>query len=131
MKNLRHNLSSFFSLFTSLSTLLCCALPTLLIILGFGAVVASTISAFPFLIALSRNKHWMFLIAFIALGINFYLLYRRKKKVCTIPTDKVETPCEAASQWNKVIFWISVVMLLIGLFVAYLALPLLKSLNLL
>lgn len=131
MKNLRHNLSSFFSLFTSLSTLLCCALPTLLIILGLGAVVASTISSFPFLIALSKNKHWMFLAAFIALGINFYLLYGRKKRVCPIPTNKVETPCEAASRWNKVIFWISVVMLLIGLFVAYLALPLVKSLDLL
>lgn len=126
MKNLKHNISSILSLFTSLSTLLCCALPTLLIILGLGAVVTSSISAFPFLITLSKNKHWMFLIAFIFIGINFYLLYGRKKKVCPVPTANVETPCETASRWNKIIFWISFVLLLIGLFVAYLALPILK-----
>jgi len=35
---------SYFSLFTSLSTLLCCALPSLLVLFGLGASVASTFS---------------------------------------------------------------------------------------
>jgi multisubunit Na+/H+ antiporter MnhB subunit len=65
----------------------------------------------------------MFIIAFIAVGSNFYLLYGRKKKTCPVSTDKIDTPCEAASGWNKIIFWISVIILLIGLFVAYIALP--------
>lgn len=32
---------TYFSLFTSLSTLLCCALPSLLVLVGLGATVAS------------------------------------------------------------------------------------------
>lgn len=129
MRNLKHNVSNILSLFTSFSTLICCALPTLLIILGLGTVVASTISTFPFLITLSKNKHWMFLVAFVFIGINFYLLYGRKKKVCPVPTDKPETPCETASRWNKMILWLSVVMLLIGFFIVYLALPIFRFLE--
>lgn len=130
MRNLKHNISNILSLFTSFSTLICCALPTLLIILGLGAVVASSILTFPFLITLSKNKHWMFLVAFIFIGINFYFLYGRKKKVCPVPTSNIETSCETASRWNKIIFWISVALLLIGFFVAYLALPILRFFNL-
>jgi hypothetical protein len=36
----RSALLSYFSLFTSLSTLLCCALPSLLVLFGLGASVA-------------------------------------------------------------------------------------------
>ena len=39
----RAGLLNYFSLFTSLSTLLCCALPSLLVLLGLGASVASTL----------------------------------------------------------------------------------------
>ena len=47
---------SYFSLFSSLSTLLCCALPSLLVLFGLGASVASTLSFLPWLVALSRHK---------------------------------------------------------------------------
>jgi mercuric ion transport protein len=40
-------LLSYFSLFTSLSTLLCCALPSLLVLVGLGATVASVLSPIP------------------------------------------------------------------------------------
>jgi mercuric ion transport protein len=51
---------SYFSLFTSLSTLLCCALPSLLVLLGLGATVASALSVLPWLVMLSRHKSWTF-----------------------------------------------------------------------
>jgi hypothetical protein len=38
---------SYCSLFTSLSTLLCCALPSLLVLFGMGGSVASTLSFLP------------------------------------------------------------------------------------
>ena len=41
------------SLFTSLGTLLCCALPSLFVAIGAGAVLAGLISNMPFLIVLS------------------------------------------------------------------------------
>jgi mercuric ion transport protein len=49
-------LLGYFSLFTSLGTLLCCALPSLLVLIGLGATVASVVSAAPWLIAFSRHK---------------------------------------------------------------------------
>jgi mercuric ion transport protein len=68
--NKRSAVLSYFSLFTSLSTLLCCALPSLLVLFGLGASVASLLSFFPWLVTLSKNKQWTFSIsgALIALS---------------------------------------------------------------
>ena len=69
------------SLFTSLSTLICCALPTLLVAIGMGASMVSLISLFPWLIILNtRSKS--FFIAGLLLLISFYLFWRRK---CAVP----------------------------------------------
>jgi hypothetical protein len=51
---------SYVSLFTSFGTLLCCALPSLLVLLGLGATVASFLTAVPWLVTLSRHKTWVF-----------------------------------------------------------------------
>ena len=128
MKTQKNDLVSVLSLFTSVSTLLCCALPALLVVLGLGAVVAGFISDFPFLITLSQNKEWVFAFAFLIMGINFYMLYFRKKEElsCEYIPRKKETACETASRWSKVILWISFVLLLIGFFVSYLLLPIMR-----
>lgn len=54
---------AFLSLFGSLSTLLCCAIPILLVTLGMGASLAGVISVFPQITVLSENKNIVFLIA--------------------------------------------------------------------
>jgi hypothetical protein len=43
----RATLLNYFSLFSSFSTLLCCALPSVLVLLGMGAAVASLLSVAP------------------------------------------------------------------------------------
>ena len=43
-------LVSYLSLFTSFGTLLCCALPSLLVLFGLGATVASFLSSLPWLV---------------------------------------------------------------------------------
>ena len=48
--------ANFFSLFASSSTLICCALPSLFVVLGAGASFASLLTIFPFLIVLSKYK---------------------------------------------------------------------------
>lgn len=121
MRKLKDNLLSFLALFTSFSTLLCCALPALLVSLGLGAALASAVSAFPFLISLTRHKHWLFLIAFIAIVFNSYLIYSKKNAAnCPVNTDTPQTPCETASNFNKIILWISIVLFSTGLSFAYL-----------
>ncbi len=122
------DLFSILSLFTSFSTLICCALPALLVTLGMGAVLAGLVTSLPFLVTLSVYKEWTFGIAALLIGLNFFLVYRNRNEdeVCEIPEEGVETACDTASNWSKRILWISAIMLLVGLFMTYLALPLMK-----
>src|ERR1044072_9161894 len=53
----------YLSLFSSLGTQFCCALPSLLVLFGLGATVASALSAAPWLVTLSHHKNWTFAIA--------------------------------------------------------------------
>jgi len=120
---------SILSLFTSFSTLICCALPALLVTLGLGAVLAGIFSSFPFIVTLSNYKELTFVIAGSLIGLNFFLIYRKRKEEnedCEIPGEGKETYCDTASRWSKGILWISAIMLLVGLFMAYLALPIVK-----
>lgn len=48
-------LLSYLALFTSLGTLLCCALPSLLVLLGMGATAASFLAALPWLVTLATE----------------------------------------------------------------------------
>src|SRR6202051_2351003 len=83
----RSAILSYFSLFTSLSTLLCCALPSLLVLFGLGASVASMLSFFPWLVALSRHKQWTFAISGALIVLSFlntyYIAPRLRAQECS------------------------------------------------
>ncbi|WP_424963912.1 hypothetical protein [Ekhidna sp.] len=131
LKSLKQDFVSIASLFTSVSTLLCCALPSLLVAVGMGAVVAGMVSDFPALIWLSKYKEWTFLTAGILIGFNFWLFYgRQRDQVCEIDEYGNETPCDTAARWSKIILWISFGLYLLGLFSAYLLLPIQQFLGL-
>src|SRR6266436_5528053 len=68
-------LLSYLSLFTSFGTLLCCALPSLLVLLGLGATVASFLSLVPWLVTLSHHKSWVFAISGLLIAGNFVYTY--------------------------------------------------------
>lgn len=124
---LKDDFVSIASLFTSVSTLLCCALPSLLVAVGMGAVVAGMVSDFPALIALSKYKEWTFLGAGILIGFNFWLFYGRKRdQACEIDEHGNETACDTAARWSKVILWVSFGLYILGVFSAYLLFPLQK-----
>src|SRR5271154_2988298 len=72
---LRGGALSYLSLFTSLGTLLCCALPSLLVLLGLGATVASVLSEAPWLVTMSHHKHWVFIMAGILISSNFVYVH--------------------------------------------------------
>ncbi|WP_159518586.1 hypothetical protein [Sunxiuqinia indica] len=127
---LKSDFVSIASLFTSFSTLLCCALPALLVTLGMGAVVAGLVSDLPWLVTLSKYKEWTFIIAGTLIGFNFWLFYGRKRnQVCEVNEYGNETACDTTARWSKVILWISVGIYFAGLFMTYLALPLQKMLG--
>src|SRR5438270_3588194 len=72
---LQSGILSYLSLFTSLGTMMCCALPSLLVLFGLGATVASVLAEAPWLVALSRHKHWVFIVAGVLISANFVYVY--------------------------------------------------------
>jgi Na+/melibiose symporter-like transporter len=112
---------TWLTLFTTLGTLICCALPIMLVTLGLGAAVASLTSSFPLLITLSRHKGWVFALSAILLLISGWLLYRSGR---SCPTDpQLGALCDRTQRWNRRVFWISVAIWGSGFTAAYLALP--------
>lgn len=106
-------------LFASTSTLLCCALPILFVILGMGSVLASLASSFPILITLSMHKAWVFTVSGLILLIGGWLLYRQGR-YC--PADPVlARQCEISHKWNVRLFWTSAFIWIVGFFFAFLA----------
>ena len=115
---------SVVTLFTSSGTLLCCVLPAVVATIAGGAAVSSMLSAFPFLIPLSMNKEWIFLIAAILISINGYMVFKPNQEVvCDV--DKGEDGCEVTGRFNKRMFYISVTVLAVGAFFAYALVPIL------
>ena len=76
---------NFLSLFASSSTLICCALPSLFVLLGAGAAFASLITVFPFLVVLSQYKIYISLFALVIIAFAGFVNYRTYHMPC--PAD--------------------------------------------
>ena len=117
---IRNIILPLISLFTSLGTLVCCALPALLVSLGAGAVLAGLVSNFSILLLLSKYKMYVFSIASFLILISGYILWRTRNTPC--PIDPI-----AARMCNKLriisiyIYIFSVIILLVGVFFAFVA----------
>lgn len=123
---------SYFSLFSSLGTLLCCALPSLLVLAGLGATVASTLSALPWLVTLSRHKSWTFGVSGVLIAASFVnLYYIAPRLLMRGEACAPESPegCEVASRFSKVALWASAAFYVVGFFVAFLLGPILTWLD--
>ena len=115
-------LLTYASLFSSLGTLLCCALPSLLVLFGLGATVASFLSAAPWLVTLSHHKNWMFATSAALIVANFMYVYLfapklRARALACSPDDP--RACEMASQMSRAILWISAAIYVLGFLSAY------------
>ena len=113
---------TWLALFTTMGTLVCCALPITLVALGMGATMASLVSNAPFLVTLSQHKIWVFAISGALLALSGWLLYRAGR---ACPTDpELAALCDRTQKWNRRIYWSSVGLWGVGFFAAFLALPL-------
>lgn len=124
----RPRLFGFLSLFTSCGTLLCCALPSLLVLFGLGATVASFLSAAPSLVTLSRHKVWVFSGAGVLIATNFVYVYALAPRLRpTLASCAAEDPsaCAAADRFSRAVLWASAIIYAIGVFTAYILGPLL------
>ena len=127
----RAALLNYFSLFSSFSTLICCALPSVLVLLGLGTTVASLLSAAPWLVSLSRHKVWTFSIAGALITASFVVTYAiaprlRPGEVCAAHDP---TTCGEVSKLSRAILWGSALIWSGGFFVAYLLGPILERMD--
>jgi hypothetical protein len=106
------------SLFTSSGTLVCCALPALLVALGAGAALSSLVSAVPALVVLSEYKEAVFIFAGVMLAISGWLQWKSRFAPC--PVDpKLRDACLKTRTTSAWIYGISVVIFLVGGFFAF------------
>ena len=106
------------SLFTSLGTLFCCALPALFVVLGAGAALAGLLSNAPYLIMLSKYKVLLFLISGSLMIISGYLIWRGRNAPC--PADPIKArACKRLRIASLAIYFFSVTIYAIGFFFAF------------
>ena len=117
--------SSVASLFASSSTLICCALPALLVALGAGAALSSLVSVFPQLVWLSEHKVGLFVFAGAMLALSGLLQWNARSAPC--PVDPALR--NACLRTRKTSFWVylfSVALYAVGGWFAFIA-PLLME----
>jgi hypothetical protein len=113
------------TLFGSFSTLLCCALPALLVSLGAGAVMIGLVSTVPQLVWVSEHKVALFIFAGIMLTLSGISRYLSRNAPC--PADPAAAKaCTRLRRISFGIFLLSMTAYAIGFFFAFIAPHLLK-----
>lgn len=115
---MKDSISSIFSLLTSASTLFCCALPAIFVMLGAGASFASLISIFPFLITLSVYKIELTVFAFLMVGLAGFFNYQVSFSPCPIDPEKGRR-CMRLRMQSRLIYYISCIILIFATIFTY------------
>lgn len=116
----RQTILPFLSLFTSVGTLLCCALPALLVTLGMGATLAGFIGAVPWITAVSDYKPYIFSIAALLLALATVMQWRARHAPCP-PDPQKARACKILRRISWGILILSVLLYAVGFFFAFLA----------
>jgi hypothetical protein len=116
--NARAILLEILTVLSSFTTLLCCALPALLVSLGAGAVLASLVTAVPQLVWISEHKTPLFAFAGVMLLLSGIYSYRQRNAPC--PTDPSQAKsCLRLRRISARIFYFSSILYVIGFFFAF------------
>lgn len=117
---LRQTLMPTLSLFTSVGTLICCALPALLVTLGMGAALAGFVGAVPWITGISEYKEWVFAGAGIMLALSAFMQWRARYAPCPADSAKAQA-CMRLRKISIGVLVFSILIYLIGFFFAFLA----------
>ena len=111
--------ANFFSLFASSSTLICCALPSLFVVLGAGASFASLLTVFPFLIVLSQYKLAISFTAFTTIALAGFAHYKTAHLPC--PADpELGRACLQSRRRARLVYYVSVIIFAFATIFTYL-----------
>ena len=116
-------ISAYASLLASLTTLFCCALPALLVLLGFGLTSVLTVfTAIPGWESFGVYEMWYVAVCAGLLASGFYLSYFRQLKgdpACQVPTGAGRSACSTTTRWNRRILWVSLFLFSLALVVNF------------
>ena len=116
----KHTLLPTLSLFTSVGTLVCCALPALFVTLGMGAALAGFVSSAPWLVAISEYKVTVFIIAGLILALASMLQYRGRNAPCPADPTKAAA-CKRLRKFSVFVLIASILVYVTGFFFAFIA----------
>jgi hypothetical protein len=120
MTNLRNTAIQTLTLFGSLGTVVCCALPALLVSVGAGAVMASLVTTIPQLVWISEHKIPLFIFAGVMLLISGMTAHLNRRLPC--PTDPAQArSCRRVRRWSAGVFGCSAALYAIGFYFAFIA----------
>lgn len=111
---------STLTLFSCFGTLLCCALPALLVALGAGSVMAGLVAAVPQLTVVSKHKPAVFIFAGVMLSLSAFMQWRNRYAACPIDPVKARI-CMRLKKYSAIVFGISLTAYLTGIFFTYFA----------
>lgn len=112
------------SLFASTSTLLCCALPALLVTIGAGAVMAGISSNIPGYIWLTEHKVQLFILSGSLLALAIFFRWRSRNAPCPVDPASAKA-CTRLRRVSGIILWASIIIYVVGGFFAFFAADLL------
>ena len=105
--------SSVASLFATSSTLVCCAIPAVLVALGAGAALSSLVAVFPQVVWLSEHKEGLFVFAGVMMLASGVLQWRNRTAPC--PADPaLRDACLRTRKVSQVVYGVSVAFYLVG-----------------
>jgi len=107
------------------STLVCCALPALLVMLGAGSVLATVLSWFPALVLLSEHKAAVFSLAALSLVLAGIALWRGGRMACPLDPGEAQR-CRRRLRQARWLYALSWTAFAVGAFAAF-VLPLLSG----
>ncbi len=124
--------SAYGALLASFSTLVCCALPALLVLSGFGlTTVLAFLTAIPGWQDVGAYNMWLFSISGAVLAAGFYFAYFRpgiaSGEACEIPAGSRASACSTATRWNRRILWFSVFLLAVAVITDFWGIAWMKS----
>ena len=84
--------------------------------LGLGSVIASAVSAAPWLAVISRHKNLMFSASGALLALNYWLVVVRPRRCAPGELCHVDSPL---MRWNRRVWWTSASVYAIALALTY------------
>jgi hypothetical protein len=104
---------SLASLLASSGTLVCCAIPALLVALGAGAALSSLVSVFPQVVWLSERKEELFVLAGLLMAGAGWLQWRARHAPCPVE-PRLRDACLRTRRASARVFMASVAFYLLG-----------------